>query len=82
MINQDQRESTKVQTLIFDKKKFSKEQVKAWIGSHEQYHMLKAIDETEGTFRVRQEEPSKFKKGSFRTITLKSGIQAVIGRPQ
>jgi cation transport regulator len=41
----------------------------------------KEPDVTDGYIRFRQREPSEFKKGSFRTITLseKKGIKAVIG---
>ncbi|MGD2215139.1 MAG: hypothetical protein PVJ64_00230 [Gemmatimonadales bacterium] len=38
------------------------------------------VDETDETFRLRQREPAEFEEGSFRTITLREGVQAVIGR--
>jgi hypothetical protein len=41
-------------------------------------------DNTKSYCRVRQEDPSHFTKGSFRTIDVKGrkGVKAVIGRPK
>ena len=73
--------STTVQTLIFDKSKFTLEQVKQWIKDHD--YIIESnpgIDETETSFRVRQKSPGEFIEGSFRTIDITDGIKAVIGR--
>jgi phage gp29-like protein len=71
-------EATTVQTVVFDKAKYSAEQATAWL----QENGFKAAkkDETEESLRYRQREPGDFEDGSFRTITLKAGIKAVIGR--
>lgn len=70
---------TKIQTLLFDKGKFSEAEAKKWASGHD---FKTSVDEKANTYRMRQAEPSDFSKGSFRTITLKSGIKAVIGCPK
>lgn len=73
--------TTTVQTLIFDKEKFTVAQAKAW--AKENGFRSDKVDEPEAgkTIRLRQKSPSAFQPGSFRTISLKSGIKAVVGRP-
>jgi hypothetical protein len=71
------KRATSVQTLIFDKKKFNRSQALAW-AKRNGYKSSK-VDETDSSFRLRQAEPTGFKKGSFRTIKLTDGVQAVIG---
>ena len=73
-------ESTETQTLLFDKKIFSLENAMDWIYRHN-YTNATDVDETENKYRFRQQEPSKFKKDSFRTIHFGDGIEAVIGHP-
>jgi hypothetical protein len=73
-------ESTETQTLLFDKKIFSLEYAMDWIYRHN-YKNATDVDETENKYRFRQQEPSKFKKDSFRTIHFGDGIEAVIGCP-
>lgn len=73
-----EQESTTVQTLIFSKEKFSKEAAVSWAKDHD--FRSDKVDETEDSFRFRQRDPNDFKEGSFRTIELSSGIQAVIGK--
>jgi hypothetical protein len=70
---------TKIQTLIFSKEEFTKEQAIAWAKEHG--FSADKVDETEDSYRIRQVDPSEFKEGSFRTITLKKGVKAVIGIP-
>jgi hypothetical protein len=69
---------TKVQTLIFSKKRFSRKQAVAWARTHD--FRSNDVDETDETFRLRQRDPKRFKPGSFRTIQLTKGVHAVIGR--
>jgi hypothetical protein len=71
------QEPTTIQTLIFSKEIFSREEAVAWAKEHD-FHANK-VDETENTFRLRQREPNEFQEGSFRTIELTDGVQAVIG---
>lgn len=42
---------------------------------------VKKIDETDDSFRFRQAPPTHFKPGTFRTISVGSGVLAVIGCP-
>jgi hypothetical protein len=74
----EKREPTEVQSLIFDKAKYTREQVVAWVESHGFEHTK--LDETEQSYRVRQREPGDFELGGFRTIDLRTGIAAVIGQ--
>lgn len=74
-----QRRTTTVQTLIFDKKTFkSREQAIRWARSHN--FRSDKVDETENSFRLRQRDPSEFEENSFRTIKLRQGVSAVIGK--
>lgn len=69
---------TKIQSIIIDKKYFTKSKAISWIDKHG--YKIK-LDEKEKTFRFRQENPDKFHKELFRTITVTKGIKAVIGCP-
>jgi len=68
--------SMKVQTLIFAKSHFSRSSAKKWAKSHG--FKASKVDEKENTFRLRQKPPSKFE--TFRTITFKPGIKAVVAK--
>src|SRR4030043_469023 len=69
-----------IQTLIFDKKVFAtKQEAMDWASSHG-FHITKEIDETEDSFRIRQYDPAQFIEGSFRTIEIRNGIKAVVGK--
>lgn len=70
--------ATAVQTLIFDKELFTEEQAIQWAKDHG--YRADKVDDTEGSYRLRQRDPSEFVDGSFRTIELTDGVQAVIGQ--
>jgi hypothetical protein len=72
--------TTTVQTLIFDKDKFDAKKAKAWASEHD--YVSGKVDVTEDSVRLRQKDPGAFQEGSFRTISFKPGIKAVIGRPK
>ncbi len=72
-------EAVDTQSLIFDKKYFTKAEAKQW--AKENYYVSGDVDEKESTYHLRQEDPSKFKDDSFRTVTLKKGIKMVIACP-
>ena len=38
-----------------------------------------AIKKYQGTYRVKQRNPNKFKSSSFRTVELCNGVKAVVG---
>ena len=73
----------KEQTLIFETKYFrNKRKVKNWIKKNG-FKILKykkhPIQKYDKTYRVRQREPSRFKKETFRTIKLRKGVKMVVG---
>lgn len=71
--------STTIQTLIFDKSVFETEaEAREWASDHG-FHSSK-VDETNESFRLRQLNPSQFEENSFRTIEIRRGIKAVIGK--
>jgi len=69
---------TEVQTLIFDKEKFSKAEAKAWAKDHD--FKADKVDETGDSYRLRQADPGEFEDDSFRTVELTSGVKAVVGK--
>lgn len=78
------RKKPKIQTLIFDRKYFKrKNDVKSWVRSNG-FKILRykkhPIAKYKNTFRVRQREPYRFDKKTFRTRVLKRrGVKAVFG---
>ena len=74
---------TQIQSLVFSKDSFSKAQASDWAKTH---GFKYGVDEKQNTFRLRQQNPSLFKKHSFRTADfdkkLPKGIQAVIACPK
>ena len=71
---------TEIQTLIFDKARFTRQEAIEWAREHD--FRTDKVDETSSSYRLRQKEPSEFLEGSFRTIELTTGVKAVIGRPK
>jgi hypothetical protein len=72
-------DASHVQTLIFDPKKFSVSEAKKWASDHD-FHSGKVDVSGTGSIRLRQEDPGRFRQGSFRTKQLAPGVQAVFGR--
>lgn len=71
---------TQVQTLLFKKEAFTKAQAKKWAKANK--FKYGSVETTEHMHRIRQQEPSKFEKTSFRTIHFTDNIEAVIGCPK
>lgn len=71
---------TEIQTLIFSKDNFKKSDAVTWVHKHN-FHGTE-VDETGTSYRYRQQNPRKFREDSFRTITIKDGVKAVIGCPK
>ena len=72
-----------VQTLILSKDSFrTMDAARRWVKSHgfKSGHRGKSPDETSSSFRFRQRDPGDFKKGSFRTFSMTTGVKAVAGR--
>jgi len=78
VVEKAEKEPTTVQTLIFDKEKFSVDEAKAW--AEKNGFKSSKVDEPEAgdTIRLRQRDPVDF-KDDMRTITLKPGVKAVVG---
>jgi len=75
-----QRETTEVQTVILSKERFETlEEAKNWITEHD--FTDEKVDETENSWRFRQFPPTKCQEGTFRTIDITDGVNAVICRP-
>lgn len=73
------RDPSTIQTLIFSKDKFNKEQAEAWAKKHDMPG-IKTPDETDESYRFRQAAPGDFDEDTFKTIDLAPGIKAVVGR--
>jgi hypothetical protein len=71
-----ERTSMRVQSLIFPRDKWTKPQARAWLKTHG--YKSKKVDETEHTYRFRQEDPDDF--SVLRTKSFGENIKAVVGR--
>jgi hypothetical protein len=69
-------DSMKVQTLIFSKDKFTKKSAMKWAARHG--FSVSKVDEKENTYRIRQKDPGQFE--TFRTISFKPGLKAVVAK--
>jgi len=71
-------ENAKIQSLIFNKKKFSMSEAKEWASDHG-FKAVK-VEPTKNTLRIRQFSPNKIKKGTeCKTIQFGgSGVQGVL----
>lgn len=66
---------TQVQSFIFNKNHYTLKQAVEWL---KKYHFKYSnIDEKENTYRFRQADPKHFK--TLRTITVREGLQAIVG---
>jgi len=77
------KSSTEVQSLLFDKSKWSITAAKRWLSSHK--HKASKAESSGDYHRFRQRPPFQFKAGTFKTITLgraSNGIKAVIAVPR
>jgi hypothetical protein len=76
------RGKTKVQTLLFDGKLWDPTSAQVWALDHK--FKAHKIDQPAEYIRIRQAEPSTFRKDTFRTISFSDakGIKAVVGVPK
>ena len=77
IVEKAKKKPMNIQSLIFDKKVFTKDKAKAWAGAHG-YKM--DIDENNSSYRMRQKSPSGLSK--MRTINITDGLKAVVGKSQ
>ena len=68
-----------VQSIIFKKQFFTKQQAIKWLQDHKFKKSFrgKLIEETYESFRMRQKDPSRYK--SFKTKIINEGISFVFG---
>jgi len=78
--NQRCARGTQVQTLLFDRNRFTRESAIAW--ARRNGYVAHKVDTTANKYRIRQRSPSYFTRGSFRTISLSDRVEAVIGCPR
>ena len=71
---------TVLQTILFDKDKFSKLQAKSWAKSHGKKYGT--VLQSKNYWRVRQKPSTSFIKNSIKTITFTDGIKATVGCPR
>lgn len=58
--------TTSTQSIVFSKDKWTLAEAKKWLADHGK--RADKVDETENSYRFRQEEPDAFEEGSLRTI--------------
>lgn len=74
---------TVIQSLVFDKKIFSKDEAVEWAKSRN--FKFEKVDTKENTLRLRQLDPNEFDKGGFgegqqfRSVVITKGVTATIG---
>ena len=68
---------TTIQSVLLSRRSFRTQRLaKAWLGLH---GFKRSLDVKPKTYRARQLDPGQFARGSFRTIHLTQGVEAVIG---
>lgn len=73
-------DSLVLQTLLFDRDEFTREEARAWAKRHGfrygKVHTGKTVH------RIRQEDPARFKRGAehWATFPLRRGVQGVGGK--
>ena len=72
----------KVQSLLFSRDEWDVRAAKEWAKEHG--YRYGSVDEKTNTLRLRQHDPSDFKRGTMRTIEFGSGygIKAVVAKPK
>lgn len=70
--------TTRVQSLLFAKDTFTRQAAEEWALTHG-FHVSK-IESTANNWRIRQVDPIHVGATSFRTISFRPGVQAVIAR--
>lgn len=78
-VNKNCPVGTKIQSIIFSKDKFTEKSAKSWAESND--FKYGKVDEKLNTYRLRQNAPSEYRKGSFRTIDITDGVKAIVACP-
>lgn len=67
-----------VQTLIFSKSGFKEADAVTWAQEHS--FKVEKVDETDDSYRIRQQDPALFIEDSFKTVALTDGVSAIMGK--
>jgi hypothetical protein len=70
---------TKIQSVVLDRHYFTLREATSWIRRHG--FVARKVDDTGHSYRFRQHEPDDFREGSFRTLSLRPGVQSILGCP-
>lgn len=70
----------RVQSLVFDAKRFSPREARSWASAHG--FKAPAHERLATTLRLRQQNKTSFAPGTFRTIAMRGGVQAVVAVPK
>ncbi len=71
-------DGTTVQTLIFNKENFDKEEALAW--AKENDYKAEKVEETDDDYKLVQRQEKDFEKSSFKTLEIDTGIKAKVGK--
>lgn len=69
-----------VQSLVFDSARFSPREARSWASAHS--YAAPAHERMPTTIRLRQKRKTSFVEGTFRTIFLRNGVQAIVALPK
>jgi hypothetical protein len=68
-------DSSEIQSLLFDKDKFTEAEATKWAGDHDFKH--NKVDITDKKIRLRQFDPAECEKDTFGTKSLTDGVEAI-----
>ncbi len=71
---------TRVQCLVFDRRKFDGSEARSWASANG--HRTGRTVTEGGQIMIRQESPGRFRRETFRQITLDDGVLAVVAVPK
>lgn len=74
----DKEDSLIVQSILFDKEKFTLTEAKNWLKKHD--YKSDKVDETDEYYRFRQRDPDDFDPDSFRTKEIEDGVKFIMGK--
>lgn len=69
-----------VQSLVFDAQRFTPREARSWASAHG--FKAPAHERLATTLRLRQRRKTSFASGTFRTIPMRGGVQAVVALPK
>jgi phage head maturation protease len=67
-----------VQTLIFDKEYFNKEDALTWAEEHD--YSVKECEENDNSYMIMQRQKEDFEESSLKTLQVQDGVKAKVGK--